>query len=551
MKISNMKIGMRLGLAFGLVLALMLTLAALGMARMAHINSSLDGIVNDNNVKIKSVMEMRQSVMSIGLATRNMALTQDADQRGAEQDRIADDRDEYKAYVETLERIVTSSEGKAVMAKIAAGAAATEPATNRVIDLLKASKQSEAVAVLDEQVLPNQRRWIASLDEMVRRQEKMADDAAATAAASYRSARILTGVITLVALLLGGAAAVAVTRSITAPLAEAVALARRVARGDLSGEVAVHGADEAGQLMQALKEMHDSLVTIVGQVRGGTDTIALASREIAEGNQDLSSRTEHQASALEETASAMEQLMATVQQNAEHAHQADLMARSASDVAQQGGTVVAKVVTTMGTINGSAKRIVDIIGVIDGIAFQTNILALNAAVEAARAGEQGRGFAVVAGEVRSLAHRSAAAAKEIKVLIEDSVRQIGEGTVLVDQAGATMQDIVASVSRVNRIMDNITAASDEQTAGIEQINQAVAQMDSVTQQNAALVEQAAAAAQALQDQATQLAEVVNIFKLEDGAEDLGGAAQRMPEPARGLLGTLRALTFGGPRLQTN
>ncbi len=287
----------------------------------------------------------------------------------------------------------------------------------------------------------------------------------------------------------------------------------------------VTSRDEAGQLMAALKEMHDSLVAIVAQVRSGTNTIALASAEISAGNADLSARTEQQASALEETASSMEQLMATVQQNAEHARQADKMARSASEVAVKGGAVVAQVVHTMGAINTSAKRIVDIIGVIDGIAFQTNILALNAAVEAARAGEQGRGFAVVAGEVRSLAHRSAAAAKEIKTLIEDSVQQVGAGSVLVDQAGATMQDIVASVQRMTDIMDDITAASDEQTSGIVQINQAVAQMDSVTQQNAALVEEAAAAAEALQEQAASLAGVVDVFKLDGAAQQAAPAGR--------------------------
>jgi methyl-accepting chemotaxis protein len=514
MRISNLKIGVRLGLAFGLVLLLMMTLALIGTSRMARINASLDGIVNDNNIQIKAITEMRQSVMSIGLATRNMALTTDPDQKARAGDRIADDRDEYNAYVETLGRLVTSAGGKEVLAKIAAAKALTDPMTDQVIALLLKEKQAEAIALLVDGVWPNQRKWIASLDEMVRVQERLADVAAETAHASYLTARLLTLAIGALALLIGTSAAWAVTRSITTPLREAVGVARRVARGDLTGDVQVSSNDEAGQMMQALKEMHDSLAHIVAQVRSGTDTIALASHEIAAGNQDLSARTEQQASSLEQTASSMEELMSTVKQNAEHARQANLMARSAAQVALRGGTVVAQVVHTMGSINASAKRIVDIIGVIDGIAFQTNILALNAAVEAARAGEQGRGFAVVAAEVRSLAGRSAGAAKEIKVLIEDSVERVAAGTELADQAGATMQDIVESVKRVTDIMDDISTASNEQTAGIEQINQAVSHLDSVTQQNAALVEEAAAAAEALQDQAGNLAQVVDVFKLD-------------------------------------
>jgi len=268
-----------------------------------------------------------------------------------------------------------------------------------------------------------------------------------------------------------------------------------------------------GQLMQALKDMNGSLAKIVGEVRSGTETIATASGQISRGNLDLSSRTEQQASSLEETASAMEELTGTVRQNSDNARQANTLALSASEVAVKGGAVVSQVVDTMGSINESARKIVDIIGVIDGIAFQTNILALNAAVEAARAGEQGRGFAVVATEVRNLAQRSAAAAKEIKTLIGDSVDKVVAGAKLVDQAGATMNEIVESVRHVTEIMSEITSASQEQTAGIEQVNQAISQMDQATQQNAALVEEAAAAAASMQDQAGSLVEVVGLFKL--------------------------------------
>ncbi|MDP2030869.1 MAG: methyl-accepting chemotaxis protein [Thiobacillus sp.] len=315
----------------------------------------------------------------------------------------------------------------------------------------------------------------------------------------------------------------ALIRSITRPLDAAVKFARAVAEGDLTQRIEVHSTDEVGQLMQALKDMNDSLVTIVGQVRTGTDTIATASSQIAAGNLDLSSRTEEQASSLEETASSMEELTSTVKQNADNARQANQLVVSASEMAVKGGNVVSQVVDTMSSINASSKKISDIIGVIDGIAFQTNILALNAAVEAARAGEQGRGFAVVATEVRNLAQRSASAAKEIKSLIEDSVDKVDAGGRLVHEAGTTMDEVVSSVKRVADIMSEIAAASQEQSAGIEQVNQAIAQMDEVTQQNAALVEEAAAASASLQDQAGNLADVVSVFRL-----DMGGQAVQRP-----------------------
>jgi methyl-accepting chemotaxis protein len=350
-------------------------------------------------------------------------------------------------------------------------------------------------------------------------QESLMESEGKQALADGRLAIILTLSLSIAATLIAIVLAVLISRSISRPIGEAVKVAQRVASGDLSGSIDARGTDETGLLLRALKEMNDNLQGIVARVRHGTDAIAHGSREIASGNMDLSSRTEQQASSLEETASSMEELTSTVKQNGENARQANQMAQSASSVASKGGQVVAEVITTMDTINASSKKIVDIIGVIDGIAFQTNILALNAAVEAARAGEQGRGFAVVATEVRNLAHRSAAAAKEIKILIDDSVQQVNLGSNLVNQAGSTMQEIVSSVRRVTDIMAEITSASNEQEAGIEQINQAITEMDAVTQQNAALVEEAAAASEALQDQAGILAEAVSVFKL-DGTQAL-------------------------------
>lgn len=304
-----------------------------------------------------------------------------------------------------------------------------------------------------------------------------------------------------------------VARSVTRPIKRAVEIAQQVAKGDLTSRIEVTSMDETGKLMQALKEMNENLVTIVTKVHSGTDTIATASGQIAAGNLDLSSRTEQQASSLEETASAMEELTSTVRQNADNARQANQLAQSAADIAEQGGQVVLQVVTSMQSIDNSSRKVSDIIAVIDGIAFQTNILALNAAVEAARAGEHGRGFAVVASEVRNLAQRSAAAAKEIKALIADSACEVDNGSRLVQQAGATMKDVVTSIKRVNGIMNEITAASKEQSIGIEQVNEAVAQMDQVTQQNAALVEEAAAAAESLREQASELSVTVGMFRL--------------------------------------
>jgi methyl-accepting chemotaxis protein len=322
--------------------------------------------------------------------------------------------------------------------------------------------------------------------------------------------------VTLSAWIILFALAFFVGRSIIRPLNKAIYIARHVADGDLTSSIEVKTKDETGLLLQALKDMNESLGSIVVEVRNTTDSIGTAAREVAAGNSDLSQRTEEQASSLEETASSMEELTSTVKQNAENAKHANQLAAAASDIAVKGGQAVGEVVQTMASISTSSKKIVDIISVIEGIAFQTNILALNAAVEAARAGEQGRGFAVVAAEVRNLAQRSAAAAKEIKTLIGDSVGKVDAGSKQVDQAGATMSEIVTAVKRVTDIMAEIAAASDEQSEGIEQVNQAIIQMDEVTQQNAALVEQAAAAAESMQGQANALFVAVSVFKLEVG-----------------------------------
>ena len=383
---------------------------------------------------------------------------------------------------------------------------------------LEAGNWDAANELLGKKINPTYARALAAYKEL---QVFMAERNARQGEELHADLRTLNAMMigaVVIAVLLACAATVYLVRAIGTPLARAVEVARRVAGGDLGARIEVDSRNEFGQLLGALRDMTASLAGIVGDVRGGSDTIATASSQIAAGNLDLSARTEQQASAIEETAASVEELTGTVRQNAENARQANGLAASASEVATRGGAVVAEVVGTMGDINASARKIVDIIAVIDGIAFQTNILALNAAVEAARAGEQGRGFAVVATEVRNLAQRSASAAREVRELILDSVGKVESGTRLVDQAGVTMDEIVRSVRHVADIMGEITAASAEQSTGIEQIHQAISQMDQVTQQNAALVEQAAGAAQSLQDSAAGLAERVSVFRLVEDAQ---------------------------------
>jgi len=512
MKIQNMKIGMRLYIGFGLMLCMIAGVAALGVVGIEHANKELKHIVNVNGYKTSLLHEMSTATHVVARVERTIALLDDEQRGRVEHQKIDVARQTYDTAVGKLEKLPLDRAGRALADKIKQTQIVARERNDRFLQMVRTDRPG-AVRFLLVEAGPATGLWQAAIEEFMSLQADKSRLDEEDAEAAYQRFLRLMVIIGAASVAAGAVMAWLLARSITVPIEAAVRVAEMVADGDLSSIIAVTSTNETGQLLAALKTMNDNLVGIVTNVRNGTDLITTASSEIASGNLDLSSRTEEQASALEETASTMEELTATVQQNAANAQQGNQLAISASKVAVHGGVVVAQVVDTMGAINASSKKIVDIIGVIDGIAFQTNILALNAAVEAARAGEQGRGFAVVASEVRNLAHRSAAAAKEIKILIDDSVSNVERGAQLVDQAGVTMIDVVDSIKKVTDIVGQITAASNEQSTGIEQINQAVVQIDHATQQNAALVEEAAAAAASMHEQAGVLAQLVSVFTL--------------------------------------
>ncbi|UOD30419.1 MCP four helix bundle domain-containing protein [Massilia violaceinigra] len=510
---KNLSIGTRLTLGFAVVLLFLVALTGIGVWRMQQAGVLTDNMVKET-VRNERLIDEWAKVIEVNAARTTTAwkVTDPADQKTVEaQMKLSSAR---ATEIQTiLGESVKGARPKALLEQVLETRKAYTAARATVFRLKAAGDMAGAAATFETDMAQKRETYLAALAALSSEQRTVLDTTAAAIAAQYESGRSMLISLGVLAIVMGIACAVWITGTITRPIRAAVRVAETVASGDLTSRIDVDSRDETGQLMQSLKRMNDSLVDIVGEVRGGTDAIGTASREIASGNLDLSSRTEDQASSLQETASAMDQLTSTVKLNADNAREANQLAISAAAVAIRGGAVVSDVVATMSSINASSTKIVDIIGVIDGIAFQTNILALNAAVEAARAGEQGRGFAVVASEVRTLAQRSAAAAKEIKELISDSVGKVDNGTRLVDQAGKTMEEVVTSINRVTRIMNDITSASDEQRDGIEQVNLAVTQMDQVTQQNAALVEQAAAAAAAMQEQAAQLSQVVGVFKL--------------------------------------
>jgi len=540
---NNLKIGTRLGFGFSLILLLLVAMTAIGILRLSSASSKTDEIIN---VKVRDERLTAEwgKIIEVNAARTTGAFM------------VRDIADQKK-----LESLMAESSGRATQIQDQIGGSLDneelKPLFKNVLDTRKAYTNfrkavftaknagdlETAAKIYEGEMTQNRIAYLGALKTFSDRQAALLDAAATDIQDQYRSGRTLLIMLGLAAIVLGVTAAWWITRTITQPINEAVKVAETVSSGDLTSDIQVSSNDETGQLMHALKTMNTNLVNIVGQVRNGTELIATASTEIAAGNQDLSSRTEEQASSLEETASSMEELTSTVRFNAENARQANELAISASEIASRGGSVVGQVVDTMGSINDSSRKIVDIISVIDGIAFQTNILALNAAVEAARAGEQGRGFAVVASEVRNLAQRSASAAKDIKGLIDDSVQKVQIGSELVDKAGQTMEEIVQSIGRVTQIMTQISNASEEQSLGIAQVNDAITQMDQVTQQNAALVEEAAAAAESMQEQSAKLADVVSVFKL-----DAAYSTPALPRaPARAATLPRRTVAVAAPR----
>jgi methyl-accepting chemotaxis protein len=476
---------------------------------------------------------MKGTILEIGISTRNIGLQTDVAAMQREQASVVANRNKYAESKKRLKKYTLSDEENKLLNDIASIDEKVEKDFKEAIGQALAWNSEGAAKVIATRIDPQNQKAMIAINRLVEIQQKASLEVKNKSASADKTLMVILFVIGTVALVIGIVCAIFITKSITTPLQTAVFVAKTVAAGILTSKVEVNGKDEIAQLLQSLKDMNESLVKTVSEVRTSTETITLASHEIASGNADLSARTESQASSLEETASSMEELTSTVKQNADNARQANQLVVTASTVAGKGGVVVSQVVHTMGSIKESSRKIVDIIGVIDGIAFQTNILALNAAVEAARAGEQGRGFAVVAAEVRNLAQRSAGAAKEIKQLIGDSVEKVDLGSHLVDEAGKTMELIVTSVKQVTDIMGEITAATQEQSNGIEEINQAITQMDEMTQQNAALVEEAAAAAASMQEQSDKLLQSVSSFKLSDVEKPI----QQRPS---GLLGSGKA-----------
>ena len=524
--INNLRIGQRLAIGFGVVIALLVMLAGLSYARLASLDAEMASLVQ---VRYANTVAAHAIKDDVNAATRGMLgvlVMADLDQIKKELDTAARHSGAASASVTRLVQGTRDADSAKILEALAQIQAKFLPAQDAFTKLVEQDRKDEAMVKFMFSLRPQQAKYFDQLDQYIAHQNAAMTEAGAAAAALTKRTQLLVLVLAGVAAAISLVVAFLATRSITRPLNQVVEIARRVADGDLSSEIRADTRDETGQMMGALQHMNSSLVRIVAEVRAGTDAMAAASQQIASGNLDLSSRTEQQAASLGHTAGAMRALTGTVQQNADNARQANQLAAQASNVAEQGGSVVARVIDTMGSITASSQKIVDIIGVIDGIAFQTNILALNAAVEAARAGEQGRGFAVVASEVRNLAQRSATAAKEIKSLIQASSATVDTGSRLVQEAGSTMNDVLASTEQVTAIMTRISAASSAQSSGIEHVNRSIGEMDEVTQQNAALVEEASAAAQAMQEQADQLAKAVRLFKLDQSAAQAGQETAR-------------------------
>ncbi|MBK0092215.1 methyl-accepting chemotaxis protein [Erwinia sp. S59] len=513
LSLKNMKVGARLGIAFALVVALLGVVGVTSIMKINNIKNGITSIVEDRYVKVRLGFDVRDGVNDQIKYLRGMVIDTLRPENNVQRYKQLDEATERtNSAMKKIEAIQVTEIGKKKIAGLLAASQLFEQQKNEVLDLVRAGKLEEASTYVLKKITSTQNAYLDSAVAFANSQSDQLRNEGTGIIDDGSTAIEITLIFSAIAIAASVLLGFMLTRSIVRPLNEAVGIAEKVAAGDLSSHIEVSGKDETAVLMQALQAMNDNLLTIVSNVRAGSDTIAVASNQISSGNIDLSSRTEQQASSLEETASAMEQMTATVKHNADNAREANQLVATTSTVAKEGGVVMEQVIEKMEAITLSSKKIVDIISVIDSIAFQTNILSLNAAVEAARAGEQGRGFAVVATEVRNLAQRSASAAKEIKVLIEDSVSKVDEGSRLVTHAGTTIGEVVNSVKSVADIMSEITIASSEQSSGISEINLAITQMEAVTQQNAALVQEASAASQALQEQADRLAQSMSVFK---------------------------------------
>ena len=511
--LTSLKVGPRLALGFTLVLVLLGVNSLMALSRLAALKADLAAVTGEAPERLAS--KLRDLARYQSVTIRDVIMQDDMAFKKKEFDLMKAARLDYEKTERTLADMVDDAPTRAALAQASTALAATKGLIEKTVDLTMNDDMAGASAMVRDQLRPAQQAHVQALDaviDAIKTASRQRDEAAT---AAYRTSVALIIGLSAVALAVGAVVAWRIQLSITRPLAEAVSVAQSIAQGDLSREIRMQSGDEVGRLMQALSAVNSDLSRIMQEVRTAADTMQTATLEIAAGNGDLSQRTEQQAANLEETASSMEELTATVRNTADTAQTAAELARDASNAADRGGQVVSSVVHTMDAISQSSRKITDIIGVIDGIAFQTNILALNAAVEAARAGEQGRGFAVVAGEVRSLAQRSAEAAREIKSLIGASTENVQNGTALVADAGSTMTDLVTQVQKVSRLIDEISQAAVEQTRGIAQINEAVTQLDQMTQQNAALVEESAAASGSLSQQAERLVSTVGIFRLHN------------------------------------